>query len=487
MGTVSPLTIQSVGIDIGTSTTQFVVSRLTLKNTAPGALVPKLAITDKVVLYKSEIHRTPFDDNNRIDADRIFALILADFEGAGMSPQEIDTGAVIITGETARKENAKNISAKVAEFSGDFVVATAGGKLEAIIAGKGSGAADRSRRDFATVANIDIGGGTTNVGVFRSGTALDSCCINLGGRLLEVNRSTQRVISISTPMHLILDDLQIGLSKGDEVALDVLRIICRRMARLVLECLGLLDATSLAQKLMTTSPLRLDYELNTVMVSGGVADYVYSPNPNMSFEQVTEYDDIGPLFGSELADLIRANSLPIEKPVETIRATVIGAGAQSLDVSGSTILVDDQLLPVKNVPVAIPFSDTIPLDVEVIAGAVTQSINNYYDDDSLEKIAIGLPGNQYLAFKDVQLLAAGLLKGLDSLVTKALPAIIVLESDIGKVLGQSMRAINDQINIVCIDQLVVAEGDYIDIGKSLAGGAVVPVVIKTLVFETKQV
>lgn len=487
MGTASPLTIQSVGIDIGTSTTQFVVSRLTVKNTAPGALVPKLAITDKVVLYKSEIHRTPIDAENRIDADRIFELIHADFERAGLSPQDIDTGAVIITGETARKENAKSISAKVAEFSGDFVVATAGGKLEAIIAGKGSGAADRSRRDFATVANIDIGGGTTNVGIFRNGTALDSCCINLGGRLLEVNRSTQRVTAISTPMQLVLNDLQISFAEGDVVTLDALKTICQRMAKLVLECLGVLDVTSLAGKLMSTSPLRHEYELDTIMVSGGVADFVYGPNPSMSFEQVTQYDDIGPLFGKEFADLARAHSLPIEKPMETIRATVIGAGAQSLDVSGSTILVDDQLLPVKNVPVAIPFPDTIPLDVSAIAGAVAQSINNFYDSDSLEKIAIGLPGNQYFAFKDVQLLAAGLLTGLDSIIRKALPAIIVLESDIGKVLGQSMRAINGQINIVCIDQLVVAEGDYIDIGKSLAGGTVVPVIIKTLVFETKQI
>jgi len=487
MGTVSPLTIQSVGIDIGTSTTQLVVSRLTVKNIAPGALVPRLAITDKVVLYKSEIHRTPIDGQNRIDAERIYSLIREDLSSAGVSPHEIDTGAVIITGEAARRENAKSISAKVAEFSGKFVVATAGGKLEAIIAGKGSGAADRSRRDFSTVANIDIGGGTTNIGVFNSGSALDSCCINIGGRLLEVNRSTQRVTSISKPMHLILNDLKIDLGNGDHVTLDLLRRICQRMAKVVLECLGLLDETSLLKKLLTTSPLRHDYELNTIMVSGGVADYVYSPSPNMSFEQATEYDDIGPLVGSEFAACVRSNSLPMEQSVETIRATVIGAGAQTLDVSGSTIQVDDQLLPFKNVPVAIPFPGTIPLDVTAIAGAVSQSISNFYDNDAIEKVAIGLPGRQYFDFKDVQLLAAGLLQGLDCLIRKALPVIIVLEADIGKVLGQTMRAINGEINIVCIDQLVVAEGDYIDIGKSLTGGTVVPVIIKTLVFETRQV
>lgn len=487
MATQSPQILQSVGIDIGTSTTQLVFSRLTLKNIAPGSLVPRFAITDKDVYYKSEIHTTPIDTRNRLDIDKIFDLIQAEFDGADISPNDVDTGAVIITGETARKENARSISARVAKFSGKFVVATAGGKLEAIIAGKGSGAADLSRREFSIVANADIGGGTSNIGVFKNGKAIDSCCVNVGGRMLQIDKASSRITDISEPMRLVLSDLNLELRKGDRISLDVLRRICQRMSAVILECLGMIDPSALATQLLVTAPLRLNYKTDSFMMSGGVADHVYSPRPNMTLEEATQYNDMGPLLGNELANLCRTEKIPLVKPLETIRATVIGAGAQTVDVSGSTILVDEKLLPFKDIPVAIPFVDGIPMDEATIARQVAQSITSFYESDALEKIAIGLLGEQHFSFTDIQVLARGLLKGLEPLVRKTLPLIIVLESDVGKVLGQTMRALDSQLNIVCLDQLVVAEGDYIDIGKPLAGGTVVPVVIKSLVFETKQV
>jgi len=479
--------IKSVGIDIGTTTTQFVVSLLTVKNIAPGSLVPRLAITDKEVTYRSQIHLTPIDDNNRVDTEKIFAIIGSEFKRAGVTPEEIDTGAVIITGETAKKENAKSISAKVAGFAGDFVVATAGGKLEAIIAGKGSGAADLSRRDFKTIANIDIGGGTANVGIFKNGKAIDSCCINTGGRLLRVDNTTGDVIAISEPMQAILDDCGLSLRVKDHVTLEILERICRRMSMVILECMGTGIPTPLGEKLLMTTPLRLDYKIDMVMVSGGVADDVYAPCPSMTLKDGTRYNDIGPVFGNEIAKLFHGKKIPMAKPTETIRATVIGAGAQTVDVSGSTILADDRVLPFKNVPVAIPFPGAIPPDEASIARGVTESVENFYEKDALDKIAMGFTGTRYLSFKEIQILARGVLKGLEPLILKALPVIIVLEADIGKVLGQSIRAINREVDIVCVDQLIVAEGDYIDIGKSIAGGSVVPVVIKSLVFETRQV
>ena len=181
-------TVRSVGIDIGTSTTQFVLSMLTVKNVAPGSLVPRMEITDKEIIYRSEIHMTPIGFDDLVDTANLFNLLRYEFDAAGIRPEDIDTGAVIITGETAKKENARIISDKVATFAGDFVVATAGGKLESIIAGKGSGAADYSRKKHLVVANIDIGGGTANIGVFKNGEAIDSCCINVGGRLLQLQK-----------------------------------------------------------------------------------------------------------------------------------------------------------------------------------------------------------------------------------------------------------------------------------------------------------
>ena len=487
METSSITYLQSVGIDIGTATTQFVLSCLTVKNIAPGTLVPRLAITGKKVVYKSRIYRTPIKDEARVDTEQVFKIIRSEFRRAGVTPDRIDTGAVIITGETAKKENASRISVKVAEFSGDFVVAAAGGKLEAIIAGKGAGAAALSGKNFSTVVNIDIGGGTANVAVFKNGKAIDSCCINVGGRLLELDPDTGRITGISRPMERILKDCGLGLSQGDCVTFGVLEKISQRMCEVLLECLGFGAMSPLARQLLMTDPLRLDYDIATLTISGGVADQVYAETDCKSVKDTARYGDIGPLFGKKLADRLRDGNFPLDVPTETIRATVIGAGAQIVDVSGSTILVDDKVLPFKNIPVALPFYSSVPMDEDAISSDIIQSIHNFCEPDAYEPIAIGISGTQYYSFNDIQVLARGVLKGTAPLVDVNLPVIVILEADIGKVLGQSMKALSPGADIVCVDQLTVTEGDYVDIGKSIHSGNVVPVIIKSLVFETRQI
>jgi ethanolamine utilization protein EutA len=257
------------------------------------------------------------------------------------------------------------------------------------------------------------------------------------------------------------------------------------MCGVIIECLRSRTPGGLAAALLMTEPLRLDYTIDQVMISGGVADFVYDHPGCSTLEEVACYGDIGPLFGNRLRQLWQSGSMPLIRPVETIRATVIGAGAQTVDVSGSTILIDDGLLPFKNVPVALTPPDLALQPREQIAAAISRSIDTYFEQENLENLAIGLRGGSYLSFARILLLAAGIIAGARKLTAAGMPLIIVLQQDIGKVLGQSLRAMARDIGIICIDQLEVQEGDYIDIGRSMAGGTVVPVIIKSLVFETK--
>ena len=68
-------TLKSVGIDIGTSTTQLVVSKLTLENRANPFSVPRIAITDREIVYRSRNHFTPLLSETVIDAPGVREIV----------------------------------------------------------------------------------------------------------------------------------------------------------------------------------------------------------------------------------------------------------------------------------------------------------------------------------------------------------------------------------------------------------------------------
>ena len=139
-------TVLSVGIDIGTSTTQLVFSSLTIENVASVAAIPRITVVDKRVVYRSDIHFTPLLSPTTIDADGVRRIVEQEYARADVDRNAISAGAVIITGETARKENAETVLRSLSGLAGNFVVATAGSDLESILAGKGAGAGSFSRR-----------------------------------------------------------------------------------------------------------------------------------------------------------------------------------------------------------------------------------------------------------------------------------------------------------------------------------------------------
>ena len=179
----------SVGLDVGTTSTQLVVSRLRIENRAGSFSVPELEITRREILYKSPVHFTPLLNDSLVDAPALQRIVDAEYRAAGIRREDVDTGAIIITGETSRKENARTVLDALSDYAGDFVVATAGPDLESILAAKGAGAVELSRKHSRSVLHMDIGGGTSNLCLIRDGEILSTVCLNVGGRLLKIREN----------------------------------------------------------------------------------------------------------------------------------------------------------------------------------------------------------------------------------------------------------------------------------------------------------
>lgn len=323
-------TIISVGIDVGTSTTQIIFSRLKIKNTGGFGSVPKFEIVSKEILYRSDIYFTPPIGENEIDGERAAEIIAEEYKKCGISPAETDTGAVIITGESSRKRNASSVVKALSEKAGDFVVAQAGPALESVLAGKGAGAAALSEESGRVCANFDIGGGTTNIAVFRDGAVIDTACLDIGGRLVKTDGN--KIIYIAPKLKKLLSARGIPAEVGQPLGDDTAYRISAAMTDILEQAAGLAEHTPELDIMVTDKSLDASIPIDIYTFSGGVADLIYAPQDNMHI-----YNDIGCYLGrtiSQSAFFTRAKTL---RAAETIRATVIGAGNFSMDVSGSTI------------------------------------------------------------------------------------------------------------------------------------------------------
>ena len=204
----------SVGLDVGTTSTQLVVSQLQVENKASGFAVPEMEITQRQILYRSPVHFTPLVEDKLVDGPEIRHIVEREYEKAGISREQVDTGAIIITGETSRKENAQAVLEALSELAGDFVVATAGPDLESILAAKGAGAVEYSAQTGKTVLHMDIGGGTSNLALIRDGKILQTGCLNVGGRLVQFAQSG--VITHLSPVLSGITALKPGEIPGKE-------------------------------------------------------------------------------------------------------------------------------------------------------------------------------------------------------------------------------------------------------------------------------
>ncbi len=451
----------SVGIDIGTSTTQLIFSKLTIKNTATAFSMPNVCITDKEIMYKSKIYFTPLLDSRTINCDGIKEIILKEYEMAGIKKEEIDTGAVIITGETARKENAKEVLSTLSGFAGDFVVATAGPDLESIISGKGAGAAQYSKEHKKTVLNIDIGGGTSNFAVFKDGEVCDTGCMNVGGRLIKLDGG-RRITYVSPVLTGFYEDLSVGEVLSEKRAQE----ITDTMTEALMQGANIKPRDSLFEHFVTNKGISQSLSADCISFSGGVSEIVY----NRNYNDIFEFSDIGIFLGKSILNSRLVEKYKLIRGSETIRATVVGAGSHTTELSGSTITYSENLLPIKNIPVL-----KLTADDEA---DFRQSLRTKLKWFEGENTAIAFSVTRPLTFNNICSYAEDILNSAKGLS----PLIVVTEKDVAKALGQTIKSMGD-VPVICIDSIKLSNGDYIDIGKPVADGMAVPVVIKTLVFN----
>lgn len=445
--------LYSVGIDIGTSTTQFIISRLTLVNRANPFSVPKISIAEKEILFRSGIHFTPLLSDTVIDAGGVRAIVEEEYRKSGFQKDQISTGAVIITGETARKENAREVLSALSDFAGDFVVATAGPDLESVLAAKGAGADEYSREHHCELLHFDIGGGTSNLARYRSGELIGTDCLNIGGRLVKLKPDgTAYYVSPALSEWWSGPLPAVGQRVTPEALTPILEAMVDGLERAVPP--GLRDLS----------------------FSGGVADCMWSPPGDW-----LAFGDIGVLLGQAVRRRFEEKYRLIQGG-ETLRATVVGAGAHSTDLSGSTIFYRDISFPLKNLPILKLTAEEEQGSPIQISAAVREKLRWFADEEGLAQLALCLRGEKNAAYRRVQELAEGVAGGLEPLLSAGFLPILVVETDMAKALGQAL-APRLAGPLLCLDGVSVDSGDYIDIGAPVANGAVLPVVIKTLAFQ----
>ena len=470
----------SVGIDVGTTTTQVVVSRLTVRNSRRLGLVPRLEIDTRAVLYEGPAYPTPLIPPDRVDVDALVALVQTEYAAAGVTAAEVETGAVIVTGETARRRNADAILAGLAGLAGEFVVAVAGPNVEAQIAGRGSGAAQYSSEHYTTVVNVDVGGGSSNAAVFRSGAHVASAAIMVGGRQLTLDPRSGIVTALAPSGRAIVEELGLDLAEGRRASVPELRRLTDAMAELIVD-LALGEQRPLAERLALTPPLPRIDGITAVFLSGGVGRCYYEADPADELDQIAAFGDCGPLLAKSLRADVRLAALPVREPAETLRATVLGAASQTVTLSGSTIWADRELLPLRNLPV---IALDLPIDVpepDAIAESFAAALQRWdRTEDAGVALALDLPPR--IDYPALSRVADAVVRYSGASGRGEEPVVLVTEQDYAQALGQTIKAAAPRLPLVAIDQIGLGEGDFIDIGEPMLDGRVVPVSVKTLVF-----
>ncbi len=422
------------------------------------------------MIHRSNVILTPYSSERRIDTDALGTFIARSYAEAGWSPDDVDTGAVITTGEAARKENAAAIVALFSGQAGKFVCATAGHHLESLLAAHGSGAVALSR-DAATplVLNIDIGGGTTKLAVCRDGHVEETAALDIGARVVSWD-TAGTINSVTRAGARVAKEAGVQIAAGDRRDERALYAIAERIADLALRVPTGKDFDD--PSVWLTDPLVAGGPFRALVFSGGVAEYINGL-------QDEEFGDLGLRLGRAIQR--RRAEFEVLRPVESIRATCIGASQYSVQVSGDTLFLSDPtLLPLRDLAAIAVRPETA--SAGAIANEIRRGIARLDREDG--RFALAMRWRHGPAYPALRELCAGIADGTHELLGAHSPLVVILDADLAGIVGQMLRdELGVRAPVICVDQIALSDLDFIDIGAVLPEKSVVPVVVKSLVFS----
>lgn len=452
--------ILSVGIDVGTTTFHFVTTRLSLESNSFQA-GPR--ITGYETLYQSDIHLTPYLERERIDEERILALYRDELAAQGIDPEGIQSGAVIATGVAAASANAGRIINTLSSLHPCLVSTIAGPRMESLLAARGAGIDLRSRDRFQTVLNVDIGGGTSNIAVFSHGRAIDTASLWIGGRLAERSHSESE---------WRLSPVASRLCGTECVNEDQLKSLIDRAARDLIDAI----ATLRIDKHWLDQPFLQEKHcgsIDAVSFSGGVGEWIATLRRGKAIDD--SFDDCGLMLARAILEQW-PDSLPLIESSNGIRATAIGAGAHSVALSGDTIYIENpDCLPLANLPVV---AMNWPCDEHFV-----EMIERARRLHECNAIAVSLNAQDEWSFDGLECLAQQLAVAARQAPDR--PIVLAVHQNAAKIIGYrfelEVRGVR-HAPLIAIDGVAPDDGEFIDIGVPLKGGAV-PVTAKTLFFS----
>jgi ethanolamine utilization protein EutA len=480
------ITLNSVGIDIGSSTSHLIFSRLTLRRQGV-ALSSRFVVVNREIIHESPILLTPYVDKTTIDTNKLGDFIHEAYRTAGMTPEDIDAGAVIVTGEAVKKKNAEAIAALFSAEAGKFICATAGHNLESILAAYGSGAVHMTYHeggDF-TVMNVDIGGGTSKIAIVQGGKVIDTCAVEVGARLIAmdengaINRLEDTALKFAKMAGI--EDLKLGRILSDDEKERFSQVLCSSL----FEVLERGKLSPQVENLLLTPNIEFADPIHAVMFSGGVSEFVYG------YEK-RNLGDLGVQLGKRVrarANQLGGGKIPLRPAEVRIRATVIGASQYTVQVSGNTIyLSHPELLPLRNLQVVTPhFEQTDAIAAADIKSSVERALQRFDAQDVDRSVALAIRWELGPSYPLIRTLAEGLVQAMKGHIDNGQPLVLVFDADIAKLMGNIIeRELIPGAGIISIDGIDLKDFDFIDIGQELPDAKAVPVVIKSLIFRSTE-